>query len=52
MELVHKLLDEVTGEGDEEGVTDDGQLGKNLHDGEPDAWLADLGNVSLGFATI
>ena len=39
VELVHQLLDEVAGEGDEEGVADDGQLGEHLHDGEPDAWF-------------
>ena len=39
MKLVHQLLDEVAGEGDEEGVADDGQLGEHLHDREPDAWF-------------
>ena len=39
MELVHQLLDEVAGEGDEEGVADDRQFGKHFHDGEPDAWF-------------
>ena len=39
MELVHQLLDEVAGEGDEEGVADDRQLGQHLHDREPDTWM-------------
>ena len=36
MKLVHQLLDEVAGEGDEECVADDGQFGEHLHDWEPD----------------
>ena len=41
MKLVHQLLDEVAGEGDEEGVADDSQLGEDFHDGEPDAWFGE-----------
>ena len=43
MKLVHQLLDEVAGEGDEEGVADYGQLGEHLHDWEPDTWFAYCG---------
>ena len=41
VKLVHQLLDEVAGEGDEEGVADDSQLGEDFHDGEPDAWFGE-----------
>ena len=33
---VDQLLYEVTGEGNEEGIADDSQLGQHLHDLEPD----------------